>query len=126
MLLDTHVLIWLLYEPKKLSTDCLDKISQADAVYVSMISLWEIAIKHRLSKLPYNPEEVLANYEKAGLAKLQLREEHIREYSRISSDHKDPFDRMLLAQTKSENYTFLTADTAIIDLNLPFVLDTRV
>lgn len=82
----------------------------ADVVYVSMISLWEIAIKTRLSKLKLDAKKMIEEIEPIGFRELSLANEHILQLANLPLHHHDPFDRMLIAQAMSEPLIFLTAD----------------
>ncbi|OQX97145.1 MAG: hypothetical protein B6I24_09805 [Bacteroidetes bacterium 4572_128] len=112
-LIDTHILLWLMLEPQKLSNRIKNILENIDNIlYVSNISLWEIAIKIKIGKLNIKMDfknifEVLkANDFKI----LNLCDEHISETLFIELHHRDPFDRMLIAQAKFENLIIITKD----------------
>lgn len=115
MLLDSHVLLWLLYEPQKIGPLCIKKLSDAAPRLVSVASLWELAIKHKNGKLPYEIEDILQNYLKAGLTLLPIDHSHIELYQHISLLHLDPFDHMLIAQATHEDCVLVTADKTLLD-----------
>src|SRR5262245_50480945 len=96
LLLDTHVLIWW-DEGAALSREAHEAISNADQVYVSPVSEWEIAIKTSLGRLQptRTVEEAIAD---SGFEELPLRLRHAAGLARLAAHHRDPFDRMLMAQ----------------------------
>lgn len=112
-LLDTHVLIWFAEDDKRLSKDFRDIISnQNNIVFVSVASVWETIIKFQLKKirLKSSIEEIIRKY---GFEVMNIKIEHVLELQKLPSIHKDPFDRMLVAQTKVEDLILLTADKTV-------------
>lgn len=109
VLLDTHLLLWALSQPSKLSPTCRKQIIAAE-VYVSAASIWEISIKSAIGKLAANPSEVLAGIEPAGFSLLPITGEHAAKVAELPMLHKDPFDRMLVAQASLEPMMLLTND----------------
>ena len=112
VLLDTHVLLWSLSEPSKLSGSMRKKINAAE-VYVSAASIWEISIKSAVGKLAANPAEILSAIEPAGFSLLPISGEHAAKVAELPLLHKDPFDRLLLAQAAVEPMMLLTNDEAL-------------
>jgi PIN domain nuclease of toxin-antitoxin system len=112
VLLDTHLLLWALGSPLKLSKETR-KLVDTSEVYVSAASIWEISIKASLGKLDADPEEILAALEPAGLSILPVLGQHAVKVSQLPPRHKDPFDRMLVAQAMSEPMILLTNDDAL-------------
>jgi PIN domain nuclease of toxin-antitoxin system len=113
LLLDTHVLLWWLANDPSLSGTATDLIRDPEnVVFVSAVSHWEIWLKHSIGKLrvPDEFEERLAG---ESLESLPLTAVHAREVARLPWHHRDPFDRMLVAQAKTENLMLLTADSAV-------------
>lgn len=119
VLLDTHILLWALSEDKRLSDKAREIIMEpGNAVYYSVISVWEIAIKHALhpDNVKLTGKELSGFCREAGLLSLDLRDKHVYSLEEIRRDddapkHNDPFDRILLSQAKTENMSFLTHDT---------------
>jgi len=109
VLLDTHLLLWALSQPSKLSAAARKQIVAAE-VYVSAASIWEISIKSALGKLAANAGEVLAGIEPAGFSLLPITGEHAAKVAELPLLHKDPFDRMLVAQAATEPMVLLTND----------------
>ena len=114
LILDTHLLLWALGQPARLSAAARKQIEKAD-VYVSAASIWEISIKVALGKLKANPAEVLGAVEPAGFILLDITGEHAAKTIELPPHHKDPFDRMLVAQASFEPMILLTNDAALAD-----------
>ena len=112
ILLDTHLLLWSLSQPSKLSASIRRKIDAAD-VYASAASIWEISIKSKLGKLDANPRDVLDGVEPAGFSLLAVSGEHAARVAELPLLHKDPFDRMLVAQAMVEPMILLSNDEAL-------------
>ena len=114
LLLDTHTLLWFLREPHLLPPKALAAITAADTeAFVSMASLWEIAIKAGLNKLylpkPYD-ELFPQSVPDSGLSLLSIQAAHIAVVSRLPQHHRDPFDRLLIAQAQVEGMTLVSCD----------------
>lgn len=116
LLLDTHTVLWALAEPARLSPRAADLIrAPANDVFVSAVSAWEVATKHRLGKFPH-AGPIIAAYA-ANLAMLRARELSILSSHAVLAGglvvpHRDPFDRMLAAQSLLEGLPLLTNDSA--------------
>ena len=121
LLIDSHVLLWLLQEPEKISTEAQQMISRS-VVVISAASLWELAIKHQAGKLAFSPNELISAIETIGASILPITEQHVAALLDIIMPHRDPFDRILLAQAQSEGAAFMTADQILLSLRLPFVV----
>ncbi len=118
-LIDTHILLWWLNNDKRLSSQVSGILSDANnEIYVSIVSPWEIGVKVRINKLPLQTtlEEVFENIE---FAMLPISLEHVVTFSKLPLHHKDPFDRMLIAQAQVENLTFITSDPKIKQYDIP-------
>lgn len=110
LLLDTHTLIWCLADPSMLSAEARDIITDGqNQVYVSAVSTWEMVIKQSLGKLriPDGLEEEITVH---GFEPLPISIAHSLALATLPLHHKDPFDRLLLAQAKVEHLTFVTRD----------------
>jgi PIN domain nuclease of toxin-antitoxin system len=113
ILLDTHVLIWALAEPQRLDDETLVSIeSAADEVLFSAASIWEIAIKRRLGRVdfPFEPAEIVQSAAGAGYVELPLRAAAAALVAELPLLHRDPFDRVLVAQAIAEPAFLYTAD----------------
>lgn len=113
LLLDTHIFIWCVDDDPKLSPVAWSMIEAADAVFVSSASLWEATIKHQLGKLAVAPERLAAAVPASGFIELPITFAHAVAVGSLSAHHRDPFDRMLLAQAISEPLHLLTADAQL-------------
>jgi PIN domain nuclease of toxin-antitoxin system len=110
LLLDTHVFIWVVDDDPKLSAAAWSMIEEADAVYVSSASIWEAAIKYQLGKLKVAPDRLIDAVTPSGFLELSISLRHAAAVAHLPPIHRDPFDRLLLAQAISEPLHFLTAD----------------
>jgi PIN domain nuclease of toxin-antitoxin system len=113
LLLDTHVFIWAVDDDPKLSTAAWSMIEEADAVYVSSASIWEAAIKYQLGKLKVAPDRLRDAVAPSGFLELSISLRHAAAVAHLPPLHRDPFDRLLLAQAISEPLHFLTADDGL-------------
>ena len=111
-LLDTYALLWFIFNNPKLSERTLSLITSAGTVYVSMVSLWEIAIKRNINKLKidYSTSELVQLCDSENLEILQILPTHIDALCDLDLIHNDPLDRLLIAQAMSEDLTFVTCD----------------
>ncbi|TVR21849.1 MAG: type II toxin-antitoxin system VapC family toxin [Ilumatobacter sp.] len=114
VLLDTHTVLWALMEPARLSTPVRDVLSDRTSnVLVSAASAWEIATKHRLGKLPEADEVVVGfidHLRMFGAEELAITSAHALAAGRFRIDHRDPFDRMLAAQSMIMGVALVTSD----------------
>lgn len=114
LLLDTHVLLWALTQPEKLTARA--RLLLADRkvdLFVSAASAWEIATKHRIGKLP-GVERIMSDFEqhvdRLGAHTLSITPAHALAAGQLDWHHRDPFDRVLAAQAQLEQLPFMTAD----------------
>ena len=112
VLLDTHLLLWALASPSKLTSKARRRIESSE-VFASAASIWEISIKSALGKLRANPAEILAGVEPAGFDHLHITGEHTAKVVNLPHLHKDPFDRLLVAQASVEQLILLTDDDTL-------------
>lgn len=114
LLVDTQCWLWMLADPDRLSRRARRLIGRGDAeLYLSAASAWEIAIKWSLGKLrlPADPAEyVPSRVEQSGVSQLPIRHAHALQVARLPAHHRDPFDRVLIAQASIEDLVLLTAD----------------
>ena len=113
ILLDTHVYLWWVADSRSLSKTARKKIAGADAVYVSAASIWEAIIKIGIGKLAADPAALVRGITGSGFDSLPVTPEHALALTRLRDHHKDPFDRILLAQAITEPLYFLTADRSL-------------
>lgn len=112
LLLDTHVLLWALSTPEKLPARFRRELDTAQ-VFVSAASIWEVAIKAGLGKLDADPREVLDAVQPSGFELLDVTGTHAARVATLPSIHRDPFDRMLVAQALVEPLILVTRDEAL-------------
>ena len=113
LLLDTHILLWVMQDAPQLGRPARRLLNDAEAIYVSSVSLWEITIKSALGKLRVDQNEFDAQLEKIGFSPLPVTWAHTRELRKLPLLHGDPFDRMLVAQAMSEPLRLLTRDAVL-------------
>lgn len=115
--LDTHTFIWAHTDEHRLSAKARRIVSNAEnSITLSVISVWEIAVKYALGKLPLPepPEQFIAKIvAESGYEVLPLKLNHALRAASLPSLHRDPFDRMLVCQALAENGQIITADEQI-------------
>lgn len=109
LLPDTHIILWWLTDESTLSDDIKDRLDHEPEVYVSAATIWEVAIKQAIGKLaePANLPELIRD---CGFRQLPIRHDHAIMAARLPMIHRDPFDRMLVAQAVCEDLTLVTRD----------------
>jgi PIN domain nuclease of toxin-antitoxin system len=118
LLLDTHVALWWFAGDKRLDAKVCELIRSCNC-HVSLASVWEIAIKYRLGKLPVAPQDFLGAIESASMHLLPIRTTHLIETAELPLLHRDPFDRLLVAQCQTEKLTLVTGDAQIAAYPVP-------
>jgi PIN domain nuclease of toxin-antitoxin system len=119
LLLDTHALLWALAQPERLSGEARAAIADArNAVFVSAASSWEIEIKTALGKLR-TPPDLEAQLTERRFLELPIRLKHALALRRLPLHHRDPFDRMLVAQAMVEGLTLVTSDEQVLAYSTP-------
>lgn len=116
ILIDTHVWLWLNNQVDRLSSSALTLLSTSDEIYLSAASAWEIAVKWASGKLPlpvppkeYIPSRMTEN----GIRSLPIHHRHALRLAALPLHHKDPFDRILVAQAQVEGLKLMTADRGL-------------
>ena len=128
VLLDTHIVLWKLTADPALPKAADDLIlDDANTVFVSAVSIWEVAIKHALQRggpgdVPLSGQDFLAELVTAGIVPMAISGEHAAMIDTIPRLHNDPFDRLLLAQSKVEQMTLLTHDKELARYELDVVV----
>ncbi len=121
LLLDSHVLLWWLEDDRRLSGDTIEAIeSDAEAVLVSAVSIWEIEIKRLAGRLPA-PAQLLDQVEDLGFLPLDITPDHALDAARLPRHHGDPFDRLLVAQAQAEAATLVTDDATLAAYDVPTI-----
>ena len=116
LLLDTHLALWAITENTKLSKKARELLlAPHSTIWVSAVSIWEIAIKHGLGRvnMPISGKEALTYFQQAGYQFLSVEPEHSALVEQLPSHHQDPFDRLLIAQALAEPMRLLTHDAMV-------------
>lgn len=120
LLLDTHVVIWWLVSPQRLSRRAYAHIERSD-VAVSVISVWEMLLKSERGKLKLPPGEPGTLIEAQGFRILPLRMAHVQAAANVVGMHADPNDRMIVGTALAERLTLLTRDAQILERAEPLL-----
>ncbi len=115
-LIDTHIFLWWLFDDPKLDPTCRDIIHNPDhRIFVSSVSAWEIATKYRIGKLP-EAKQLVEQYSQilheAKFIELAITSAHALRAGSLPIDHRDPFERMIMAQAELESLPVITYDKA--------------
>lgn len=116
LLLDTHIALWAITDSQKLTPSAKALIlNTKNTVWVSVASLWEIAIKHALARgnMPVSAQEALRYFQLSGYQLLTVQAEHTIMVEQLPHHHQDPFDRLLVAQALAEPMRLLTHDALV-------------
>jgi len=119
-LLDTHAIIWCIdKQVSKLSPKAREIIlNPRNTIYISVASLWEIAIKSNLGKLDLSVDFLLNELEQSEFGLLQIKNSYLRGLETLPQIHKDPFDRLIISTAQAEGATLLTADENIQEYDI--------
>ena len=115
-LLDTHLLIWIAKSDPKLPTAVAEIIDEpANTLYFSTVAIWEIAIKRGLDRPDFraDPSALRAGLLQSGYVELPIESRHVLALTALPPHHRDPFDRLLVAQAVTEGMTLLTHDARV-------------
>ena len=131
-LLDTHILIWALDDPEKISDKAKEIIDDEDnKIYYSILSVVEVELKRttRRNKIFFSGEDILKYCDEAGFIQVPLKVEHIFELKNLTRSenfppHKDPFDKLMLAQSIIEGMIFITHDKRIVEYDTENIFST--
>ena len=115
LLLDTQCWLWWFSQPERLSEEAINQIGdETNQVWLSVASVWEIGIKVSIGKLPF-PEKIddyiSTRMIQLGAQSLEIKASHALQASALPLFHRDPFDRMLIAQSQIEGMTLVSADS---------------
>lgn len=113
ILLDTHIYLWWLTDSPKLSSTTKQKIETATEVYISSASIWEAGIKISVGKLEADIDDLIAGITENRFIELPITAKHAKQAAQLPDFHRDPFDRILVAQTLCEPLRLLTADEQV-------------
>ena len=127
ILIDTHIAIWLFINRKKFKDDFIDIVENFNnKIYVSLVTVWEVAIKnakHGYKDMPLDEKHFLELCKQSEFELLPIRASHILNIRniKIKDDnmiHKDPFDKLLVSQSQCENLTLCTRDTLLLNYDV--------
>lgn len=120
-LLDSHILLWIDGEPERFTGTPLNQLLHQSRVYVSMATAWELAIKLASKKLelPVPVSKMTAAY---GFSELLITFQHIEIAAELPYHHRDPFDRLLVAQAQVERLILVTSDSKMSKYGVPVLL----
>ena len=122
VLLDTHILVWWLIDAEELGEKARAVVAaQENMVFISAASIWELRIKEALGKvkLPLDFAEVV---QLQPFEKLSVTVAHAHAVKELPLHHRDPFDRILIAQARSDGLTLLTRDQVVAQYDVPHLL----
>ena len=121
-LLDTHAILWYAQGSNELSSNARS-LMENETCYYSILSLWEIALKQKLGKIntSLTMQDLDAFCKNAGFISIITQPSHVEQTKTLDFIHKDPFDRLLIAQAQTEGLTIITKDTIIPQYNVKTV-----
>ncbi len=109
LLLDTHVVLWWLTDDPTLSEEIKTRLDHEPDIWVSAATIWEVSIKQAIGKLA-EPAELPERIRSSGFRELSISFDHAIAAGRLPPLHRDPFDRMLVAQARCDDLTLVTRD----------------
>jgi PIN domain nuclease of toxin-antitoxin system len=115
LLLDTHIYIWSVLNDRRMPRDFQEIIAKAETVFVSTATIWEMSIKAARGKLEPNAAHAIDELEALPFTELPVLLMHARAVRDMPDLHRDPFDRLLVAQARTEDLKFLTVDNELSD-----------
>jgi len=120
ILIDSHVALWWLDNNSAMGPDCRALVRAADEVHFSVITPWELGIKRALGKIEF-PDDLSAALVENGFRPLMVQVEHAELAPQLPPHHRDPFDRMLIAQAQLEALPLVTADRVLTDYEVELI-----
>lgn len=120
LLLDTHVFLWWKLDDSRLTDPAPESIATTDLVLVSAVSAWEVAIKAALGKLEFH-EDFEQGVRESGFDRFPIGFSHAAETRNLPDHHRDPFDRMLIAQARVERLTLVSHDALFQAYDIPLI-----
>lgn len=113
LLLDTHIFLWMTAGDRRLTAPGRRLLTNASQIFVSSATIWEIAIKSAINKVKVNPDDAIQEMHINGIIELPVSSAHAANVARLPLIHRDPFDRLLVAQAITEHLQFVTADSKL-------------
>ncbi|MCL2088680.1 MAG: type II toxin-antitoxin system VapC family toxin [Oscillospiraceae bacterium] len=121
-LMDTHTLIWYFKQKDRFSDEVkFEILNPGNAIYISIASLWEIAIKISINKIELDLEELITKSENTGFVFLPVKKEYIQKIVGMPFIHRDPFDRIIIATSVIEKIPIITADQHIQKYDISWI-----
>lgn len=120
LLLDTHVFLWWRTNDARLNASVREAVSRAEIVFVSAASAWEAHIKMALGKLDL-PEPFSKGVADSGFSELPISFAHVEAAASLPLHHRDPFDRLLIAQATNEHLTLISHDKVLAHYGIPIL-----
>jgi len=121
-LIDTHVLLWALCEPDKLKKETIELIeNENNIILVSIATLWELQVKESINKLKL-PDNFFCDLTNFGYEILPINIQHLKKLKFLPMHHRDPFDRMLIAQAITEKLKLITQDQDICKYEVQVIM----
>jgi len=114
ILLDTHLYLWWSEDSPALPLKARNLIEEAETVFISSVTLWELAIKIGIGKFEGNLTDLAKNIQASGFEELPVKVAHTIILPQLAFHHKDPFDRMLIVQAISEPLQLITHDVTLV------------
>ena len=117
LLLDTHILLWAMDAPQRIPANVRAMLAnRSETVYFSAASIWEIAVKSALKKVDfdYRPDDIAETARRTGFTELPVTSDHAARVADLPHHHRDPFDRLLIAQALLLPARFLTVDGLLV------------
>jgi PIN domain nuclease of toxin-antitoxin system len=121
LLLDTHIALWGITADTSLGDEFLDRLRHDPDIFLSPVTLWEITIKQKAGKLD-GPPDLAERVRDMGFRELPVTHAHAIAAGRLPVHHRDPFDRMLVAQAAVEGLTLVTRDTSIQQYDIDLLI----
>ena len=115
LLLDTHIFLWFAENNPSLSRKACKLIAEADEVYISSASIWEIAIKMGLGKIKVDLHQLVTSISENHFLELPISAREAALVAKLPPIHRDPFDRLLIAQSLHKQLQLLTADKVLLE-----------
>lgn len=123
LLIDSHVALWWLAGDASIGASCREHLRSADEVYFSAVTPWELGIMKALGKVDY-PAALVEELGAAGFVDLAISAAHAERAPTLPAHHRDPFDRMLVAQAQLESLVLVSADHALRSYEIE-IIDAR-
>ncbi len=114
-IIDTHAILWYLRDSDELSKKARKIIDNEEQIFISIATLWEIAIKHSIGKLDleFSISQIENLCAEKNISILPIKAAHLDELEKLPNHHNDPFDRLIICQARTEDLSIITRDTII-------------